>query len=212
MTALVVLTLLAAGLLLVAAHTFLREANGYYASSAERFATSTYALTAEGFGLGHVGGGVGGWLAERAAGRVRISATGAGGEPVFVGIARERDLDHWMGRIPHEEVTHVRFDPFSYDSLRRSGTAAPRRPSDQRFWAASLAGRSTQTLEWEVEQGRWGVVVMNADARRGVRADVRVATLPRLVAPAAVVLLAGGLLLLAAAGTGLWLALREGGR
>jgi len=41
---------------------------------------------------------------------------------------------------------------------------------------------------------------------------VRVAARPRLVVPVAVALLAGGVLLLAAAGTGLWLALREGRR
>jgi hypothetical protein len=77
---------------------------------------------------------------------------------------------------------------------------------------ASNAGSGTQTVEWEVEQGRWAVAVMNAGGGRGVAADVRVAARTRLAVPAAIALFAGGLLLLAAAGTGLWLALREGDR
>jgi hypothetical protein len=204
---LIALALLAAGLTLVAAHTFLRDADGYYASSAERLATATYALTAD--------ARVGGWFTDEAAGRVRISATRDGGRPVFVGIARKGDLDRYLTNIAHEQVTDVSFGPFSsfsYDSVRHGGSGAPGRPAAARFWVASRTGRGTQSLEWEVEQGRWAIAVMNADGGRSVRADVRVAARPRLVVPAAIALLAGGLLLLAAAGTGLWLALREGAR
>jgi len=211
-TALVALALLAGALGLLTAHALLRDAEGYYASSTERFETDTYALTAESLRLGDVGGGVAGGLVERAAGTVRVSATSAGRGPVFVGIAAAADVDRWMVSSAHEEVTDAHVDPFSYDSVRRSGITTPGRPAGRQFWVASAAGRGTQTAEWEVEQGRWAVVIMNADARRGVRADVRVAARPRLVVPVAVALLAGGLLLLAAAGTGLWLALREGRR
>jgi hypothetical protein len=205
--ALVALALLAGGLALAAAHLFLRDADGYYASSTERLETSSYALTAD--------GGVGGWLADEAAGRVRVSAAGADGRPVFVGIARESDLDRYMTNIAHEQVTDVSFGPFSsfsYDSVRRGGRATPGRPAAASFWVAASAGPGRQTLEWEVEEGRWAVAVMNADGGRDVAVDVGVAARPRLVVPAAIALLAGGLLLLAAAGTGLWLALREGPR
>ena len=211
LAALVALGLLAGGLLLVGAHAFLRDDDGYYASPTERFETSTYALTTEGLQLRDVGW-ASGWLLERTVGRVRIRATAAGGEPVFVGVARERDIDRWLSRVAHEEVGDVRFGPFSYDSVRRSGAAAPGRPADQAFWVASAAGSGPTTVEWKVGQARWGVVVMNAEARRGVRADVRVAVRPRLVVPVAIGLLVAGLFVLAVAGAGLWAALREGRR
>lgn len=68
MAALVALVLLAGGLGLLTAHTFLRDADGYFASSTERFETDTYALTAAGLRLGDIGGGAGGWLAAAGAG------------------------------------------------------------------------------------------------------------------------------------------------
>ncbi len=56
----------------------------------------------------------------------------------------------------------------------QAGGAPAEPPGTQRFWAASAQGPGVQRLEWELESGRWAVVVMNADASRGVGADVSV--------------------------------------
>jgi hypothetical protein len=72
-----------------------------------------------------------------------------------------------------------------------------------------VTGTGRRTLEWSVEAGRWGLVVMNADGHRGVRADVRIAAKGRLV-PIGTGMLVAGLLLLGGAALGLRAALREG--
>ena len=57
---------------------------------------------------------------------------------------------------------------------RRPGGAPSGPPGDETFWAASATGTGEQTLDWEPEDGDWRVVVMNADASRGVSADMSI--------------------------------------
>jgi hypothetical protein len=46
---------------------------------------------------------------------------------------------------------------------------APRTPPGQQdFWVAESEGSGEQALTWDAEFGRWTVVVMNADAARGI--------------------------------------------
>ena len=45
-------------------------------------------------------------------------------------------------------------------------------PADAQIWAASEHGSGKQTLNWEIEDGDWSVVVMNADGSTGVDADI----------------------------------------
>ncbi len=60
-------------------------------------------------------------------------------------------------------------------------------PHQADFWAYSSDGADTE-IRWDLEPGRWAVVVMNPDGSPGVEADVR-ATLP--TSP---IRLAGGIL------------------
>jgi hypothetical protein len=48
----------------------------------------------------------------------------------------------------------------------------PAPPTKQPIWDASVHGTGTQTLTWDVRDGDWSVVVMNADGSPGVHADV----------------------------------------
>ena len=41
-------------------------------------------------------------------------------------------------------------------------------PREQDFWVAKSEGAGEQALTWDAEFGRWTVVVMNADAARGI--------------------------------------------
>src|SRR5207249_3739702 len=57
---------------------------------------------------------------------------------------------------------------------RITGEAQPEPPTAQSFWVAKATGEGTRTLTWGVKDGRWSVVVMNADASPGVVADVSI--------------------------------------
>ena len=211
LVALVALALLLGGMALVFGHATLRDSAGYYSSDTERFSTTTYALTSEGLQIGDVHGGGADWALEALDATVRVRVRGAGGTPVFVGIAPEGAVDGYLARTAHEEVSDVTSHPFAYDSIEREGTAAPAVPTSQRFWAATASGAGTQTLTWKPDEGRWAVVVMNADGSRDVAADVSIAAKSGAVLPLGIGLLGVGVLALLTAAGMIWLAVREPG-
>jgi hypothetical protein len=209
--ALVALGLALAGVVLVLAHATARDSAGFYTSSTERFTTDTYALTSEGTQIGDVRGEGADWALDALDARVRVRASAPDGRPVFIGIAPEADVDRYLLRSPHSEVTDVDSVPFSYDSVRRGGDRPPPVPSLQGFWEASAWGRGTQAVTWEPEGGRWAVVVMNADSSRAVSADVSVGAKTDGVLPIGLVLLGFGVVGLFAAGALIWVGTRHGG-
>ncbi len=105
-----------------------------------------------------------------------------------------------VGRSAHDEVSDFEVDPFSIRYARRSGHATPSAPSGQRFWAVKASGSGRQTLTWPVRKGSWAVVVMNADAAKGVRADVSVGAWVPFLVWLAIGLLGAGAVLGAGAG------------
>jgi hypothetical protein len=122
---------------------------------------------------------------------------------VFAGIARTTDVERYLAGAAHTEVTDIETSPFDVDYDEREGTRRPSPPADERIWAASVEGSGRQTLDWDVREGRWSVVVMNPDGSRGVAADVGAGVSIGFLEPLGWGLLGGGgLLLLAAAGVG----------
>jgi hypothetical protein len=147
-----------------------KDAQGYISSDAERFATGTRAITTDNLDLDLDGVDV---IADREDyGDVRLEVGGDGDTPVFVGIARTGDVDAYLRGVDHAVVEDIDTLPFRADYREHAGDAVPAAPAKQRFWDASVQGTGTQTLTWDVRDGDWSVVVMNADGSPGVRADV----------------------------------------
>lgn len=132
----------------------------------------------------------------RVAGDVRVRVVPDDpAEPVFVGIARDDDVDAYLSGVGR---TIARDGP----DRDIGGSAPAQDPADATFWEAQASGPGTQEVVWRPEFGRWAVVVMNADGSPGLAADMDAGvTVPWLdeVGVAALVtggvLLAGGLLL-----------------
>jgi hypothetical protein len=205
---LIALAFVLAGLSLMLAHVVARDGDGYFNSATRTLSTSTFALTAEKLQLGDLRAGAGDWAVEELAGRVRVRAALVGGAPVFVGIARERDLDAYLAGVAHDRVMDGGANP-RYE--RSPGTRALAAPGSQRFWVASAAGPGEQTAEWKVRGGRWAAVVMRADAARDVAADVRVGIKVGWVLALGAGLLTAGLLIAAGGAALLWAGLHRPG-
>jgi hypothetical protein len=189
--ALVALALLVGALVLGIAHTQ-RDADGFFTTSTDRHATGSYALTHEGVRVGDVSE-LPDWVDERF-GTVRVSATAAEGTPLFIGIAPTADVERYLHGVAHEQVT-------DFEAARTTpvpGGAPGEAPGDEEFWAASTAGAGTQTLAWELAEGTWSVVLMNADGSPGVAADVELGARIGFL-PAAAILVAILALLIGAA-------------
>jgi hypothetical protein len=146
-----------------------KDEQGYLSTSRERFATNTYALATQNLDVDTEGAG---WFLDRDRyGKIRLAVSSR--KPVFVGIARSRDVARYLRGTQHDLVRDVSYSPFSADYRRVSGDERPGPPVRQGFWAASASGPGTQAVTWDVDDGDWSVVVMNADASRGVDADVK---------------------------------------
>lgn len=148
-----------------------RDATGYFVTHPHHYGTSSYALSTESLNVGGITGTL-----EAGLIRIRISATSSdAAKPLFIGIARTNDVNHYLGRVQHDELQNISFDPFKID-YRRLGAGTPAAlPSTQSFWQTRATGIGTRTITWPVKKGHWSAVVMNADGSRNVSVDAQLA-------------------------------------
>jgi hypothetical protein len=190
------LVLGAGGGFLTWAYATQRDSDGFFTSSTERFNTATYAIASEDINLGVEPGNDDRGVDLGGLATVRFRVASATGAPIFIGIARERDVDRYLAGVAHDEIDDIDFAPFRVSYRLQPGGPPEGTPAAQPFWVATEQGAGTQRLEWEVESGRWAVVVMNADASRGVGADVSVGVKSKWVLPLAIGLLSAFAVLL----------------
>jgi hypothetical protein len=168
--------LLAAGLLAVGGVALWGESEkdhaGYLTSDSHRFTAGTHALASESLDIDLDGAE---WLMDSDDfGEVRVEVEPRTDERVFVGIAPTDQVSRYLRDVAHTSVSDVDSWPFeaSYEEGTVAGERKPAPPAEQPIWTASDQGAGTRTLEWDVEDGDWSVVVMNADGSRGVDAEV----------------------------------------
>ena len=201
--ALLSLALLAGGGVLVWAHTTQRDDDGYYTTRHETFLTEGYALRSDDLDLGTEGPD---WLFDE--GRLAtIRLQGESAEPgkrLFFGIGAAADVERYLEGVEHDIVVDVEVDPFEAEYRHEPGDRRPASPESQPFWAV----RGVDGVEWDVDEGRWMAVVMNADASSGIVAQVSVGAKSDLILWAILILLGLGLLFGAAAAALIALAVR----
>jgi hypothetical protein len=195
---------LVGGAALVVVHATQRDADGYYGSGTTTLTTPTHAFVSEGLDVGSDGPS---WLFHRGRlGTIRVTATGTDATPIFVGIARKTDVDSYLARVVHDEVTDFEVDPLSITSARRPGSETPAPPTDQQVWARSEAGSGRQTMTWPVRSGDWSVVIMNADGSAGVSSRVSVGAKLTFVLWLGIAMVAVGAIFAVAGGAAILLA------
>jgi hypothetical protein len=166
--ALLGLGLTTAGVIALVYEATQRDADGYVLAPDESLSTETYAITSEGVDI--YLGDVPDWIVNaESLGTIRVNAVSEDGEELFVGIAPEAEVDAFLADVAHEEFT----------GLGRPGTAVAGdteagRPDGVDIWVASATSTDTATVTWSMEDGRWALVVMNADASPGVAVDMTV--------------------------------------
>lgn len=180
---------LAGGSFLVWAYSTERDADGFFSTPEERFETVTYAITTEEVDLGAEPDGPFD-LSDVATVRIEVDPTAE--EQVFIGIGPEDDVDRYLDGVAHATIDSVDFGPFRVDYDYSEGNAPSDEPGSVGFWAVSSEGSGTQNVEWELESGRWAVVIMNADGSSGVSVEASIAAKSDWVLPVAIGLLAAG--------------------
>ena len=164
--ALASLGVLAGGAVAVVADQTQRDSDGFLVTPSEQFDTGTYALVSETIA---VTADIPQWVIDQLIGTVRIKSKSE--KRIFIGIAPEAAADSYLSGVRRAVVKDISPDP--HYSTRPGGPPATP-PGEQSFWVATKAGAGEQVLDWNVEDGDWVVVVMNADASSGVTADLRI--------------------------------------
>ena len=147
-----------------------KDDRGYLNTGSQRFEASTHALTTENLDLDL--DGVQDVVSSPDLGKVRLDVSPQSSKPVFVGIARTDEVNSYLRGVAHTTLTDFDYEPFEASYSRQEGRREPAPPADQTIWAASTQGSGSQTLAWDVEDGDWSVIVMNADGSPGVQVDV----------------------------------------
>jgi hypothetical protein len=144
--------------------------DGYLKTDTERFHSSARGLATDNLDvdLGDVD-----WLAQSDdLGKVKVTAESRDGKPLFVGIARTSDVEDYLAGVPYTTVDDVEVSPFEADYRRHAGNRHPVSPEHAGIWQESSQGTGRQAIGWEIDDGDWSIVVMNADGSLGVDADV----------------------------------------
>jgi hypothetical protein len=186
-----------------------KDEHGYISSDNERFSTQTAALATENLDLDF--DGLGSLIDEGTLGKIRVAAESNDGKPVFVGVARTDDVTRYLRGTAHDIVTDVDYSPFHADYNTQPGDPSASAPGAERFWAATAEGDGEQVLTWEVEDGDWSVVVMNADGSAGVDTGIEAGASLGFLDEAGWISLGTGLVLLALAGGLLFVGVRPRG-
>jgi hypothetical protein len=155
------LALLIGGIAVLAAYAFGRDADGYFNSDRKQLDSATYAITTGDIDLGVDEAD---WAPDEVLGNVRVQVEGD--KRVFVGIGSDDDVDRYLGDVAHDELVDFHGDDPELDLHQGRAPRTP--PGNQGFWVAESEGSGEQALTWDAEFGRWTVVVMNADAARGI--------------------------------------------
>ena len=191
------LTLVSAGLVacgaaLAVADSSQRDGDGYLMTEPIRLTSEGHALASDEISV-HAGAPVD--VPRRLLGDARLKVTTTGSTELFVGVAPTSEAADYLAGVGHSTLTGIEGEQPQYDHV--PGGPPTQRPADADLWAASTTGAGSAALSWRVESGEWTVVVMRADGTTPVDVEVAVgATMPALGTLVAVLLSAGGTLLL----------------
>ena len=165
--ALIGITLLLCGLGLIALHAFARDDDGFYASDTEQLRSGGYAITTDELNLDFVDD-----LPDDVLGTLRVNAEGIGGKPVFLGIGPSADVQRYLGRVAHSELTDFRHHRAVYVEVPGGAPSSP--PAAQDFWVAKSQGLGNRRIDWDPEDGIWTVAALNAGGARGVAVQAEI--------------------------------------
>ncbi|MDX3003925.1 hypothetical protein PWY87_19710 [Kribbella solani] len=134
-----------------------------------------------------------------------LHVTATGDKPLFVGVGQDLDVSDYLSGAANTRL--IRFDPprtFGTQEMRgRTNKLTP--PGELDWWVAQSAP-GTQSISWPIQDGKYDVVVMNADGTPAVNAQVSFGIQVHRLFGICLLILGAGILVLA---VGLTLILRR---
>ena len=154
-----------------------RDEDGFLMSDAESFDSPSSAIASRSLRL-HTDA-PGDFLPSRLLGDARLVAVPGGDEDLFLGIGSTSDVEGFLRGVEHETVTGL--EDGEPELAAHAGAEPAGSPTRETFWVAEDSGSGELTITWDLAEGDWTVVLMNADGSSAVSAEVAVgAELPGL--------------------------------
>ena len=144
----------------------LTDSEGFITTDTINLERSSYAITTHPADVDYRGWWPWGWNNS-----VTIKVEGENNnlsKQIFIGIADESDVTEYLSGVNYDEVKEFEIHPYKVSYIRHYGSSAPERPIDQTFWVDEAYGSGVQTLEWDLEEGTWVLMLMNTDGSAGI--------------------------------------------
>ena len=79
-------------------------------------------------------------------GDLKLTATGADGSAVFLGIGPAADVETYLAGVQHATLVEIRDGEAVYRTTAGSGPSSA--PQDADFWVAEASGTGIQEITW----------------------------------------------------------------
>jgi hypothetical protein len=187
--ALAALGMLIGGGVLLWGHQTLLDEDGFYSSPAVVLESEGHAIVADGIDLASHPGE---WWPSRLEATVQLQARSLSGQELFVAVAPKVEVDRYLADVEHSVIDRMGQRGRVAELSVRAGGAPGQAPDAAAVWTRSVQGADEQTLTWDLQRGRWSVVVMNADASSPMSVSVVARAKLPILYPISVGLLVAG--------------------
>ncbi len=181
----------------------LTDGEGYISTRAYQLESDSYAIVTEPAEVDLDEGRGWGWGWFRGwdlGGLVTLKIEGTNNNPkgIFIGVAEAEDSawQEYISDVEYDEIIKFSLSPYEVDYQNYPGSSEPEAPAFQTFWKDKEFGAGTQDLEWELETGKYSMVLMNQDGSRDVDVDISLGVKIPLIFGFAVGLLVGGIVVI----------------
>jgi hypothetical protein len=161
---LLAIVMLVGGGVLVWADQTLEDSEGFLTSDTITLERDSYAITTHPADINFSG-----WWHWSQGNQVTLKVEGKNNnsaKQIFIGIADEADVSDYLRNVNYDEIKEFRIHPDEISYRNHPGSAVPEAPTAQTFWVAY--GNETKPLVWDLKEGTWVLVLMNADGSPGV--------------------------------------------
>ena len=111
-------------------------------------------------------------LLDRHGPALHVTAKSTDGRPIFVGVGNDLDVASYLSNSQHTKVVRLAV-PVKLETQESKGGLTPlTAPASLEWWVVKAGGSGSQSIEWPIADGRYDVVVMNADGSPGTAAKV----------------------------------------
>ena len=155
---------------MVWASQYHKDSEGFHVTDAMDVRSASYAIISDAIEIDRGASVALDWLGMDT---IKVEVEGDdSSQAVFIGVADTDDIEDYLDDVEHDEITDLDVFPSRLKYKTRMGDSEPGPPGAQAFWIETSEGTGTQMVEFELEEGEYTIVAMNADGSAGIDIDV----------------------------------------